>query len=253
MTFACGWRSAARWRAGWLAIAVVIAALPAPAADPRPENDSSPEADAGDQDRKAKVLASDRWRRAMFEFNAWLDSQPVYSPTQVASIRRELTSRVTTMSSFEVEYLLETMSAKLQVLETPAARDARGWLGRYLEVMSDAKRAEVLRDVPNVLDMSAAELEAVVQRIDTKRAEVARRHDEVLAARQDFAGFQRRVGRDYAAARARLAAGSDAAPPFSPYRGPAARSAPFADAYDSPTVVGASPWGSFLAVPSAAF
>jgi hypothetical protein len=258
MTFARGRKSAARRRAWWLVIVAGIAVLPAPAADPprqdaKPEADGNSEADAGDLDRKAQVLASDRWRRAMFEFNAWLDAQPVYSPTQVAAIRRELTSRVTTMSSFEVEYLLETMSAKLQVLETPAARDARGWLGRYLEVMSDAKRAEVLRDVPNVLDMSAAELEAAVQRIETKRAEVARRHDEVLAAQQDFAGFQRRVGRDDAAARAGLAAGRDAAPPFSPYRGPAARSAPFAGAYESPTVVGASPWGSFLAVPIEAF
>jgi hypothetical protein len=258
MTFARGRKSAARRWAWWLVIVAGIAVLPALAADPprqdaKPEADGNSEADAGDQDRKAQVLASDRWRRAMFEFNAWLDAQPVYSPTQVAAIRRELTSRVTTMSSFEVEYLLETMSAKLQVLETPAARDARGWLGRYLEVMSDAKRAEVLRDVPNVLDMSAAELEAAVQRIETKRAEVARRHDEVLAAQQDFAGFQRRVGRDDAAARAGLAAGRAAAPPFSPYRGPAARSAPFAGAYESPTVVGASPWGSFLAVPIEAF
>ena len=258
MTFARGRNADVRWRAGWLAIMVGIGALPALAAEPprqaaKPGSDGNREAAAGDQDRKAQVLASDRWRRAMFEFNAWLDAQPVYSPMQVAAIRHELTNRVISMSSFEVEYLLESMSAKLKVLETPAARDARDWLGRYLEVMSDAKRAEVLRDVPNVLDMSAAELEATLQRIETKRAQVARRHDEVLAARQDFARFQRQVGRDDAAARARLAAGSDAAPPFSPYRGPAARSAPFAGAYESPTVVGASPWGSFLALPIAAF
>jgi len=258
MTFARGRRSAARRRSGWLTLVAGIAALPMLAADParqaaKPEADGHGAADAGDQERKSHLLASDRWRRAMFEFNAWLDAQPVYSPTQVAAIRRELTGRVATMSSFELEYLLETISAKLQVLETPAARDARGWLGRYLAVMSDAKRAEVLRDVPNVLDMSAAELEAAVERIETKQAEVARRHDETLAARRDFAGFQQRVGHEDAEARAGLAASRDAAPAFSPYRGPAARSAPFAGAYESPAVVGASPWGSFLAVPSAAF
>jgi len=258
MTFARGRRSGARRRAGWLTLVAGIAALPTLAADPprqaaKPGSDGHGASDAGDQERKSQLLVSDRWRRAMFEFNAWLDAQPVYSPTQVAAIRRELTGRVATMSSFELEYLLETISAKLKVLETPAARDARGWLGRYLAVMSDAKRAEVLRGVPNVLDMSAADLEAAVERIETKQAEVARRHDETLAARREFASFQQRVGREDAEARAGLAAGRDTPPAFSPYRGPAARSAPFAGAYESPTVVGASPWGSFLAVPSAAF
>lgn len=257
--------SAARHHAGWIAILACLIALPAglaadppqPAARPQPAaqpgHDAGSPAGAGEQDRRAKLLASDRWRRAMFEFNSWLDGQPVYSAAQVAAIRREMAGRIATMSSFELEYLLETMSAKLEVLETPAARDARGWLGRYLAVMSDAKRAEVLRNVPNVLDMSAAELEAAVQQVEAKRAEVERRHDETLAARQDFASFQRQVGRAAAADRDRLAPGPDSAPPFSPYRGPSVQSPPFAGAFDSPSVVGASTWGSFLAVPISAF
>lgn len=260
MKFACGSTSAApRHRAEWIAILAGLMALPTGlAADPtqpapRPGSDAGDLAGAGEQHRKLQLLASDRWRRAMFEFNSWLDGQPVYSAAQVAAIRREMAGRIATMSSFELEYLLETMSAKLEVLETPAARDARGWLGRYLAVMSDAKRAEVLRNVPNVLDMSAAELEAAVQEVETKRAEVERRHDETLAARQDFARFRRQVSRAEAAERARLAPGPDWALPFSPYRGPPAFSPPFAGAYDSPSAVGASMWGSFLAVPISAF
>jgi len=238
----------------WLAIAAAVFArgLPAdpPPPGPRPERDA---AGVGDEARKAELLASDRWRRAMFEFHAWLDGQPVYSAAQVAAIRRELAARIAAMSSFELEYLLETMAAKLAVLDTPAARDARGWLGRYLAVMSDARRAEVLRNVPDVLDMSAAELEAAVRQVESKRAEVERRHDETLGARQEFARFRRQADRAEAAERARLAPRSDSASPFSPYRGPPAASPPFAGAYDSPTVVGASPWGSFLAVPISAF
>ena len=43
-----------------------------------------------DETRKAEFLASERWRRALFEFNAWLDVQPVYTPEQVRRIRAEV-------------------------------------------------------------------------------------------------------------------------------------------------------------------
>jgi hypothetical protein len=202
-------------------------------------------------DRKAEILGSDRWRRAMFEFNAWLDMQPVYTSEQVRRIRRDLADRVAGMSSFELEYLLETVDAKLKVLESPAARDARGWLGRYLAVMSDAKRAEVLRDVPDILEMTAADLEAAVKQVEAKQAAVERGRKESLAARAGFGRFRQAADQAAAAERARLAALRGGAPVFSPYRGPVVGSPPFADAYDSPTVVGVGPWGSYLEFPAA--
>jgi len=245
---------AALGRRGWSAATLLAAALAAgPADGGEPADPRQPPAAAAAADRKAELLASDRWRRAMFEFNAWLDTQPVYPPEQVRRIRRELADRVTRMSSFELEYLLETMDAKLKVLESPAARDARGWLGRYLAVMSDAKRAEVLRDVPGILDMTAAELEAAVRQVEARRAAVERRHDETLAARKEFGRFRQETVRQVAAERGRLSAVRGGVPAFSPYRGAPPESPPFAAAYDSPTVVGVTPWGSFLALPVGAF
>ncbi len=189
----------------------------------------------------------------MFEFNAWLDVQPVYTPEQVRRIRRELADRVASMSSFELEYLLETMDAKLAVLESPAARDARGWLGQYLAVMSDAKRAAVLGELPDVLDMSAAEIEAAVKRVEAKRAEVERRRQEAVSSRETFGQFQRTSTAAVAAERARLSAVRSGTPAFSPYRGSPVEPAPFADAYDSPTIVGVGPWGTYLGIPVGAF
>ncbi|MFM8414050.1 MAG: hypothetical protein ACKOCX_04930 [Planctomycetota bacterium] len=209
--------------------------------------------DADERARKAHLLASERWRRAMFEFNAWLDAQPVYTPEQVRRIRGELAERVAAMSSFEVEYLMETLDAKLAVLESPAARDARGWLGRYLAVMSDAKRAEVLRGVPDILDMTAAELEAAVREVEARRAEVERTHDDVLAARRSFGRFQEATRRADATERARLSELRGGGPSFSPYRGPPVAATPFADAYETPSAVGVGPWGSYLAFPVGAF
>ena len=235
-------------------LGVVGSRLPAVAADPppRPPADAPPVAKADDAARKAELLASSRWRRAMFEFNAWLDAQPVYTPAQVRLIRKELADRVATMSSFDLEYLLETIDAKVKVLDTPEARDARSWLGRYLSVMSDAKRAAVLRDVPDILDMSTTELEAAITRVEAKRKEVAQQRQSAIAGRQQIGGFLAAARDGEAVERARQAE-LRSGPVFSPYRGPPVGDAPFADAYDSPTVVGVGPWGTFLGIPIGAF
>jgi hypothetical protein len=232
-----------------LLLAVGSVTSPVDAADP--PADAERAQSGGEAARKAEILGGERWRRVMFEFNTWLDVQPVYTPEQVRRIRRELADRVVAMSSFELEYLLETMDGKLKVLESPAARDARRWLGQYLAVMSDSKRAAVLGELPDVLDMSAVEIEAAVKRVEAKRAEVERRRQETVSSRENFGRFQAVVGQAAAAERDRLSALGT--PSFSPYRGPPVESAPFADAYDSPTVVGVGPWGTYLGIPVGAF
>lgn len=246
-----GGRDRGSWQLGLVLLALGGAGLAAA----EPENPRAPPApvtEADEQVRRAELLASDRWRRAMFEFNAWLDAQPIYPPAEIRRIRAELAERVAAMSSFELEYLMEALAAKLAVLETPAARDARDWLGRYLAVMSDAKRGEVLRDVPDILEMTAAELEAAVREVEARQAEVERTHDDVLAARRAFGRFQEATRWAEDAERARLAAlrGGQS---FSPYRGPPVAATPFADAYETPSAVGVGPWGSYLALPVGAF
>jgi len=239
----------------WLAVFVLWTTVRAesPPEPARSQGEPAATADADDAARKAALLASGRWRRAMFEFNAWLDEQPVYDAAQVRRIRGELDARVTAMSSFELEYLLEGMDAKLRILERPAARDARGWLGRYLAVMSDGQRARTLGTVPDILDMSATELEAALERVEARRAEVERSHAETVAGRRRIEGFRQATSRATAADRDRQAEVRAGAPSFSPYRGPLRNEVPFAEAYDSPTAVGVGPWGSFMRVPVGAF
>ena len=237
----------------FLAAESALTAEPAPAPEAGPVAEAGrPPADPADAARKAELLASSRWRRAVFEFNAWLDAQPVYSPAEVSRIRQELANRVATMSSFELEYLLGTLDEKVKVLESPEARDARSWLGRYLAVMSDAKRADVLRDVPDILDMSTAELEEAIGRVEAKRRDVEQQRAATIAGRQQIGGFLVAAREEEAAERARQAE-VRSGPVFSPYRGPPVGDTPFSDAYDSPTVVGVGPWGTFLGIPIGAF
>ena len=203
---------------------------------------NAPTADPEERERKARLLSSSRWRRAMFELDEWLATQPVYLPTQVRRIKADLAARVAAMSSYELEYLLESLTAKLAILESSRARDAREWLGRYLVVMSDRKRAALLADVPNVVDMSAGELAAAVEAVEAKRRAVEKMARETERSGRDRATFTAaNHDRDAAirAAQARIRRGDIS---FSPYRGQPVADPPFADAYESPTIVGAWPW-----------
>lgn len=209
-------------------------------------------ASADDATRKATLMASERWRRAMFEFDQWLARQPVYTPAQVRKIRADLATRIETMSSFELEYLLDTLEGKLAVLESPAAEEARDWLGRYLAVMADRKRQEVLGEVPNVLDMSASELEAAVRRVEAKRTAVEQQRRRSLETRDTTAALVE-ANRQEQEARAAVTANRPAPAIYSPYRGTSSVDPPFAGSYASPTAVGVSPWGSYLQIPMTAF
>lgn len=243
-----------RWAAAavtWSLLATVHVTARAQPVSP-PPGQTTQATTTDDAARKASLMASERWRRAMFEFDQWLARQPVYTPAQVRKIRSDLATRIETMSSFELEYLLDTLEGKLAVLESPAAEEARDWLGRYLAVMADRKRQEVLGEVPNVLDMSASELEAAVRRVEAKRTAVEQQHRRTLETRDTTAALVE-ANRQEQEARAALAASRPAPEVYSPYRGTSSVDPPFAGSYESPSVVGASPWGSYLQIPMTAF
>jgi hypothetical protein len=240
-----------------LAAAVLLAASwsgPSAREPPPPGADSRPDAaDRADLFRKARLLGSDRWRRVSFEFDSWLREQPVFTPAQARGIRADLDRRVALMSSYEFEYLLDTLEAKLRVLDSPAARDARVWLGRYLAVMADRKRAEVLAEVPNVLELTTAELIEGLGRLEAQRAAVESARRATVRGREEFAAFiaeQRRADAAARAARGRIRLG-DAA--FSPYRSRPVADPPFADAAPGPPFPGVGPWSLFGGLPPGGF
>jgi len=232
---------------GLAALALVAGAGPAQQPDAEPSPDAVATLDAAaEAGRRAEVLASGRWRRAMHELDEWLAAQPVYSADRVRRIKADLAERVSAMSSYELEYLLDQLDEKIRVLDSPAAREAREWLGRYLAVMSDDRRAAMLADVPSVLDLSAVELAAKLAEVEAKRAAVERSAQDSRRARGEFGTRVRADRQALEAERTRLVRVHRDRVAFSPYRGQPAADPPFADAFDSPTVVGVGPWNAFF-------
>jgi hypothetical protein len=149
-----------------------------------------PAAGADDAARKAEILASPQWRRAMFEFKEWLSAQQIYDAKQVDAMKARFNERVAAMSAVELENLLADMQAKFQILNSPQAQEARAWMASYLSVMSDKMRAEVLKDIPNVATMTAAQLQREVMKIEQKRAAIDREQATFQRTQQQLATAQ---------------------------------------------------------------
>ncbi len=199
---------------------------------------------------KAEILQSSRWRRAIFELGEWLSVQKIYPPREVQRIKADFNAKVMKMSPQELEYLLDDLEAKFKVIEAPEAQEARAWMGQYLSAMTDRKRADVLRDVPNVVDMTAAQLSQEIQKIERTRQNLKDRQAAFDTGRQVLAEVA--AANRKATADASLAATSkmNSSTSYSPYRsnsGGSGGSPPFANArVGSGMSIGIGPWGAYV-------
>ena len=210
--------------------------------EPARKDDDGP--DGGDLAKKIEVMNSPRWRRAIFELGEWLSAQTIYTPTQVRNIKADFNRKVEKMSSHDLEYLLDDLDAKFEILDTPEARDARSWVAQYLSVMSDEKRAEALKDVPNVVTMSAAQLQLEIQKIEQKRGSLQQQQAAFDESRQQLVQ-QAQAARQQTAAASAAAMRSTGGASYSPYRsGGGGGKPPFSDVQGSGMTLYSGPFGA---------
>jgi len=237
--------SSQRWCLAW-AMAASVALWPADRCSAT-ATEAALTSNECDLVRKADIMRGSQWQRVVAELGGWLATQTVYTPAEVRRIKVRLNEQVAAMSSYEIEYLLDSVDQKMRLLETPQARDAKAWLGEYLSAMSDARRAQELRNVPNLLDMNAAQLWEEIQRIDRKRAGLQQRQQGV-AARQGTLVDRAAANRQSSAEAARAAAARlRSAPAHSPYR-QGGGSPPFSDVAPRRMSIGVGPMGAFIAM-----
>jgi len=241
------------WTLAVLAVAMWARPEPSTAQTAREEPAAgAPGADAQDEmSAKTEILQSSRWRRAIFELGEWLSTQKIYSPREVQRIKVDFNDKVMRMSSQELEYLLDDLETKFKVMDTPEAREARAWVGQYLSAMSDRRRADVLKDVPNVVDMSAGQLAVELQKIEQKRASLRDRQTRFEEGRGELAAAAEANRQATAKASAAAVAKLNSSPAYSPYRsnsgGGGQGSPPFSNArVGSGMSIGVGPWGAYV-------
>jgi FtsZ-binding cell division protein ZapB len=209
--------------------------------------------DDGDSDleKKVAIMNSSRWRRAIFELGEWLSAQAIYTPTQVRNIKADFNHKVEKMSSHDLEYLLDDLDAKFKVLDTPEAQDARSWVAQYLSVMSDQKRAEALKDVPNVVTMTAGQLQLEIQKIEQKRGALQQQQAAFDEGRQQLVQRAQDARQQTASASA-AAMSRTGGVSYSPYRsgggGGGGGKPPFSDVQGSGMSITSGPFGAYVSM-----
>lgn len=198
-----------------------------------------------DFSRKAQILNSVEWRRAVFELGHWLDTQQIYTANEVAVIKKNFNARVAGMSSYDLTYLLEDLEDKFRIMDSPEARDARAWVGQYMSLLSDSRKAALLEDIPDITRMNASELSAQIEKINATRLALQQQQsaavesrEQILSARQQtIAATQKAVMSSYSNS------GS-----YSPYRGSfGGKQAPFSDIRTGGSVhASVGPFGAYV-------
>lgn len=183
---------------------------------------------AEDAAKKNEILNSSQWRRAMFELNEWFLAQQIYTPQQVARIKSNLARQIDQASASELQYMLNDMEAKFKILDTKESQDVRSWMGHYLSILSDKKRDEVLKQLPNFVTMSADQLSRELKSMESVRQQMAR--DDAAEAQYQQAQGTNPFGGANSGARSYLQdhAMSSAQNYSSPYREPSGQK-PFQD------------------------
>lgn len=187
-----------------------------------------PTATANDDDvsRKAAIMSGPRWQQAVFELGQWLATQSIYTSEEVLRIKAGFNDRVADASADDLAEMLDDLDAKLRIVDSPEARDARDWVGHYLSALSDRRRARALADVPDITKMSVAELQAEIATVTQKRSDIQQRQAAFESGRREFVERALQTGQRAAAPPpgGRGVAGSpprrDGEPPFSSTRSP---------------------------------
>ena len=130
-----------------------------------------------------------------------------------------------------LEAIVDDLDAKLAILATPEAQDAKAWLGEYLAAMSDQRRARLLEQVPNRATMTSEQLRQEIDRIQRQRTELQQQQQAFATRRQDLVDAAAANRQQTADAAAAAAARRQMAGTYSPYRDnePTVGSPPFSD------------------------
>lgn len=146
-------------RSIFLSLLITLVAVPLAWSEDRP---SSQESDL-DSMSKEGILASPRWQRAEQALEDWLSVQNLYSPEELAQLEKRCNARIDAMNATQLRKYLQDAEAKLDILLSPEVQQAREWVGSYMAVLAVPKRAELQKQLPDVANMTAPQIEQAVR------------------------------------------------------------------------------------------
>ena len=147
-----------------------------------------------DEMSKEEILASPRWKRAEEAMEDWLSLQ-LYTPAEIDQLEERCDAYVQEMDVETLRKYLRDAEARLDVLMSPEVQKARDWVGSYMAVLAAPHRKRLQKQLPDLANMSAPEIQAAVREVLQVRqthgqrgsAEQSRRQNEVTRGRTENA------------------------------------------------------------------
>lgn len=149
---------------------------------------------------KAEILKSKRWRSAVHGFKEWLSVQQFYSKEQAQTLTADFDAKVATMSASQLQDMLDDMEAKLNVLFSPEAEEARAWLSNYLSAYNQHGIEKIRNKLPDIAHMTAAQMRQELLRLEQDQQQNRRATQETRRLRdQQVQAFSKARQADQAA------------------------------------------------------
>lgn len=131
---------------------------------------ADPQVDAALTDpEEARSLESPAWRETLRAWTEWLLAEPSYSPAEAKRLRQELDARLARMSGSQRVDFKRDLDAKLALLTGQAGREYRLWVHETLAVASDAYAGKLRAHLPDFANISASEVQMVLDRFEYER------------------------------------------------------------------------------------
>jgi hypothetical protein len=172
-----------------------------------------------DATTKQQILDSPAWRQAMLGFQEWLSVQVVYDNDQVAVVKAQMKEKIDKMSVPELQAFLEDLKQKLAILASKETMETRAWAENYLTVLSDPLAKSFRKELPDVANLTAAQLRRAMYNLQQRRMLAAANRQAFQQTRDQQVAAIREMNRATANAIARSqeqipSAGADAHPGF---------------------------------------
>ena len=134
-----------------------------------------------------QILNSPEWKQTMKDFEEWTTVQQIYDKDQMAKLKQQFDQKVADMSADQMKEFIGDLKQKLKVLNSDEARDARKWLGETLAVAAPAYAEKIREQLPNIANMSAAQLQLQLDEYEDKIAAKRKYATEFAKEREDQA------------------------------------------------------------------
>jgi len=138
---------------------------------------------------KEKIMSSPEWKQTFHDFNEWMSAQVIYDADQIQQIRKRMALGISRMTPAQLERFQSDIQEKLAVLNSDQAKQAGTYLTETFAVASPAYARKVRAKLPDVLTMTAAQINQQLDIFAVKHAAALKTQKTFEADRQQSIAY----------------------------------------------------------------